>query len=431
MNIHFITQGCRSNQSETASLKQQFLEKGWKITDTPKDANFIVINTCTVTQNGDTDTRRLIHKFTLLNPNVQLVLIGCQAQIKAGELSSYPNIFLIVGNEKKMELSTLIEQKRMHSTNDQVVVPTISTADFSQRFASIDQTRTRANLKIQDGCNQFCSYCIVPFARGTPRSRIFQNILDEARILESAGYQEIILTGINIGLYDYNDKKLIDVIQALLQFPGFKRIRISSIEPNAVSDELLNLIKTETRICNFLHIPLQSGCDTILEKMNRRYRTTEFEQLIYRISDAIPDASIGTDIIVGFPGEMDAHFKETQQFLEKMPFTYFHVFSYSDREKTKSRDFPDKITTAKKAKRSQILRALSEKKRTHFLKKLIGKTLPVLFEDHKNGIWIGTTDQLIKVKSISDTPLKNKIIPVKLITATPPFLTGELTQQKK
>ena len=416
--ISFHTLGCRLNQSETAVIARTFESSGYRIVDFNEPADVVVINTCTVTENGDADTRHLVNKVNRLNPNVKIALIGCQAQIQKEKLTSLPNVHWVVGNARKMELAAILKDVQ---PNDQprVITPAIPRESFTIPLApfipaGIDREHTRANLKIQDGCDFFCSFCEIPYARGRARSREFEDILFEAKALVCAGHKELVLTGINLGTYQYEEKKILNVIDALEKIDGLMRLRISSIEPTTIPLELFERMSSGSKLCRYLHVPSQSGHDEILASMKRKYTIRQFSDFIEQILKSVPDICLGTDVIVGFPGETDARFEETYQVLRDLPFAYFHVFSYSKRQFAKSQDFSNPIDSQTIQKRSKILRDLSLRKRQFFIKKFLGSVHKVLFEEKKDGYWIGLTDHYIRTRVESTRDLHNQILDVLL-----------------
>ncbi len=423
--ISFYTFGCRLNQSETAVIQNSLLQSGYAVVNFGQEADIVVVNTCTVTENGDADTRRLVNKIVRTQPNAKIALVGCQAQMQKEKLAELPNIGWVIGNAKKFELAKIFSTPGVENF-PQVITPAISRNAFEIPAAGIDRGRTRANIKIQDGCDFFCTFCEIPYARGRARSRIFSNILDEVRSLVDAGHQEIILTGINIGTYQADEKKISDVIAALENIEGLKRIRISSIEPTTIPDIILEKMAAGSKLCRYLHIPLQSGSNEILAKMRRKYTAEEFTRFITNARSRVAGICIGTDVIVGFPGEREEHFQETFDLLRELPIDYFHVFSYSKRTMAKSKDLPDAIPQKVIEQRSEILRELSRRKRRVLNENALGKTAAVLFENEKKGYWTGLTDNYIRVYTASGFNLKNQIRPVKLLGIRENTVYGEL-----
>lgn len=410
--VSFYTLGCRLNQAETAIIKRGFEADGYQIVNFNDPADLVVINTCTVTANGDADTRRTVNKVNRINAEAKIALVGCQAQVQREKLLELPGVQWVVGNGVKMQLAKVLAEAG--TDTPQVITPTIERKSFTIPIAGIDPGRTRANLKIQDGCDFFCSFCEIPFARGRARSREFDDIQKEAEQLVAAGYKELVLTGINIGTYSYEGESLANVLIGLLRFTNLKRIRISSIEPTTIAEDFIRVINSNKKFCRYLHIPIQSGCDEILQAMKRKYTVSEFVKFLSFANDKIPDVCLGTDVIVGFPGETDVHFDETYQMLLESPFAYFHVFSYSDRDHTRSRKSINKVEKSVIHERSKRLRELSLRKRTSFFDRFIDREMPVLFEQKKNGFWTGLTDNYIRVKTESDINLENEIVQVRL-----------------
>jgi threonylcarbamoyladenosine tRNA methylthiotransferase MtaB len=423
--VSFYTFGCRLNQAETAILQTGFEQAGYQVVDFHEFSEVVVVNTCTVTQKGDSDTRKIVNKINRKNPQAKIALVGCLAQIQRESLLELPNVKWVIGNEKKMELPELLNELS-NNQESHVITPVISPKSFSIAVAGIDRHHTRANLKIQDGCDFYCSFCVIPFARGRARSREFENILEEAYVLVASGHRELVITGINVGTYHYKNKNIVDVLNALTNITYLHRLRISSIEPTTLPPDLIGLVKGEPKICRNLHIPLQSGSNDILSKMNRRYTVKEFSDSIWQIYENLPGVCLGTDVMVGFPGERESHFYQTYSVLKELPFAYFHVFSYSERPWTKSCHMDHKNTREVIENRSKILRELSVHKRAVFLEKQHDTWQDVLFEQKKKGYWSGLTDTYVRVKVNSRLELKNKILPVKMVATDGSSLIGKL-----
>jgi threonylcarbamoyladenosine tRNA methylthiotransferase MtaB len=422
-SVSFYTFGCRLNQSETAVVQQTFEADGFHIVDFKKPADVVVINTCTVTENGDADTRRLVNRINRINPKARIALIGCQAQIQKEQLTALPNVRWVIGNAHKSDFLSIFKDNENPET-PQVITPTIPRDDFTVPVAGIDHRHTRANIKIQDGCDFFCSFCEIPYARGRARSRTFSDIKREAHALVTAGHKELVLTGINIGTYRNNRKTILDVIDDLEQLNGLERIRISSIEPTTIPSKLIKKMAGLTKLCRHLHIPVQSGNNQTLKAMKRKYTVQQFGDYIQKIFESVPQICIGTDVIVGFPGETEEHFEETAHNLRNWPIHYFHIFSYSQRNMAKSQQLASKIPPNIIADRSQKLRELSVRKRKLFYKSLIGTKQKVLFEQCKSGYWSGLTDNYARVKMQSGMALSNAFLEVLLITQEGPIIIG-------
>jgi threonylcarbamoyladenosine tRNA methylthiotransferase MtaB len=401
IKVAFYTFGCRLNQAETAIIERSFHEKGFQVVDSQQPADVVVVNTCTVTENGDADTRKLVNRVNRINPSARIALLGCQAQIQREKLLELGNVHWVVGNERKMQFAEILE-KNYQPDEPQIITPVIKRNSFTIDQPGIDRRHTRANLKIQDGCDFFCSFCVIPYARGRARSRQFNDILNEADQLIKAGHRELILTGINVGTYQYKNLSIIDVI------------RLSSIEPTTVPDRLIDLLKMDPRFCRYLHVPLQSGSDAILQTMNRKYSAADYAGFIRRLYSEIPGVCLGTDVIVGFPGETEDHFRQTYEFLLELPLAYFHVFSYSERPRAKSRKFSQRVPQETVDERSRRLRELSACKRQVFMTAQLDTIQEVLFEQEKKGWWKGLTDTYIRVKVRSPQNIRNQILNVRL-----------------
>jgi len=423
--ISFYTFGCRLNQSETSSIQHSFERGGWQVVGVHEPSDIVVINTCTVTEGGDADTRHLVLKVNRLNPSAQIALVGCQAQIQKEKLAELPNVRWIVGNGRKMDLVSVFKEYPS-PYKAQVITPAIEREPFVLQDVSIDRDHTRANIKIQDGCDFFCSFCEIPYARGRARSRVFEDILSEAQALVACGHKELILTGINIGTYAYQDKTLLDVIERLDTLEGLKRLRISSIEPTTIPQDIFKFMGQGQKLCRYLHIPLQSGDNEVLGEMKRKYTLEEFSDFVRYAYDHVPQICLGTDVIVGFPGESEAHFERTTEALRHLPIHYFHVFSYSPRHMAKSR-LMQTMGPQVIQRRSQVLRDLSQRKRRMFHESLLGSTQFVLFEKPKGDGWQnGLTDHYVRVKIKEPMDLFNQVLPVRLERIDGQTVVGEL-----
>lgn len=431
MRIAFHTIGCRLNQYETAVIRNTFNSDEYTIVAVDEPADIVVINTCTVTHKSDTDTRRFITRLRKLNPDVNVALIGCQAQLQAASMAQWPNVRWVIGNARKFDLARILKEFKA-SSSVYIETPAIgrdAVVSNPSNIFGIDPEHTRANLKIQDGCDFFCAFCEIPFARGRARSREFSDIIQEAKALAGAGHQEIILTGINLGTYQRGSKSLLDIIKALDDIPKIKRIRISSIEPLAIPNGLIGLMASKTKLCRYLHLPVQSLHDGTLKAMKRRYSVLQVQTFLRELIQAVPSVCLGTDVIVGFPGETQDHFDETYHQLKELPFHYIHVFSYSDRPHAKSRTLGGKVDIPEIKKRSQKLRDLSRRKRLQFYRSAVGTIMPVLFEQTKDGLWQGLTDNFIPVATQSEKSLKNMIKPVTLQSADYSGIQGKLNER--
>ncbi|MGC6368080.1 MAG: tRNA (N(6)-L-threonylcarbamoyladenosine(37)-C(2))-methylthiotransferase MtaB [Candidatus Marinamargulisbacteria bacterium] len=419
--VSFLSQGCRLNHSETAGLINEFKAKGFADVGLDDDPNIVVINTCTVTENGDKDTRRLVRKINEQCSSPRIALIGCQAQIKKNHLMDLKNVEWVIGNETKDQTARIILEN-----NTGVHAPKFEQKSFFQDYSSFDPKHTRVNLKIQDGCDFYCSFCIIPFARGPARSRDFNNIIDDAKGLINLGVKELVLTGINLGTYQFGAFNFYDLLESLLQLNPGTRIRISSIEPTTIDNRLIQLWQKYSNFCRYLHLPIQSATDEVLKLMRRKYSLNEYLDYINDVRQTLPDMCIGTDVIVGFPGETAALFKSTKATLSRAPIDYFHVFSYSERSMAHSRKFENQNPPAEIKARSLALRGLHKIKWADFMRSKIGDVHHVLFEQIKQDQWVGTTEHFIKVFVKSDDNLKNKSLRVKLNAMTERGIEGEL-----
>lgn len=422
--VAFHTSGCKLNFSETSSISRSCIDEGYEKVDFKEHADIYVLNTCSVTENADKECKRLVRQVLKRNPSAYIVIIGCFAQLKPHEIAAYDGVDLVLGATEKFKLAyylndlTKQDMAEVHSCD-------IDEADFFVGAYSIGD-RTRAFLKVQDGCDYKCTYCTIPLARGISRSDRLQNILNNAKDISSKGIKEIVLTGVNIGDYgkgEYGNKKhehtFLDLIKSLDLVEGISKMRISSIEPNLLKDDTIEFVSKSNRFVPHFHIPLQSGSDTLLKKMKRRYNTDLYKNRVQLIKQLMPECCIGVDVIVGFPGETDALFKETYEFLNSLDISYLHVFTYSERDNTEAANMTGTVDKGTRHKRSKMLRILSAKKRHNFYKQHIGSDVTVLFEhDNKDGFIYGFTDNYIRVKTRYNETLRNKSVDVKLVNFT-------------
>jgi threonylcarbamoyladenosine tRNA methylthiotransferase MtaB len=413
------TLGCKLNYSETSTLSGVFHQKGYKLADFGEKSDIFVLNTCSVTDNADKECRQIIRSVLNQNPDTYVIITGCYAQLKPGEIASIKGVDLVLGTHEKFKLFEYAENFEKKSISCVFTSPIDEVTDFDYAYSSDTDSRTRAFLKIQDGCDYNCSFCTIPLARGSSRSLAIDKVIENAQKLIDTGYREIVLTGVNTGDYSFsrngsgNKLKLADVLYELDKL-DIKRLRISSIEPNLLTDDIIQLTKSSDKFCNHFHIPLQSGDMDVLKLMRRRYNVAQYAELIDKLNEEIPDIGIGVDVIVGFPGETDESFLNTYEFLDKLKASYLHVFSYSERKDTHAVTLPGNVEIHKRKKRSRMLRELSLKKKEAFYKKNLFKEKNVLFETIKNGNVYGFTDNYIKVKAEANPDFENKIIKVKL-----------------
>ena len=416
----FYTLGCKLNFAETSTIARSFEEDGYIRVDFDDPADIYVINTCSVTENADKQFKQIVRKALKTNPKAFLAAVGCYAQLKPEELASVDGVDLVLGAKEKFNITQYIDD--LTKNNEGIVHSCeISETDFYVGSYSIGD-RTRAFLKVQDGCDYKCTYCTIPMARGISRSDTIENILNNAKKISDKGIKEIVLTGVNIGDYgkgEFGNKKhehtFLELVQALDKVEGIERLRISSIEPNLIKDETIDFIAQSKSFVPHFHIPLQSGSNEILKKMKRRYLRELYVSRVAKIREVMPDACIGVDVIVGFPGETDEHFLETYHFLNELDISYLHVFTYSERDNTEAVLMDGVVPDAVRAKRSKMLRGLSAKKRNAFYESQLGKEKTVLFEsDNKQGYIHGFTENYVKVKAPWDPALVNTLHKVKL-----------------
>jgi len=427
--VCFNTFGCRSNQAETAVLENRLSASGYRLVDDPRYADLSVINTCTVTEKTDAETRKTVRRIVRTNPGIRIALIGCQAQTQAEYLASLPNVKWIIGNARKMDLDKILSDN-LSNGKVRLILDPMTDQRFSLPAPAISRKHTRANLKIQDGCNGYCSYCEIPYARGPARSRYFNDIVREAECLANAGHKEIVLTGINIGNYRDGHKTLTDVIYRLAPMADIHRIRISSIEPAAVVNELAQIMVKGFKLCRHLHIPIQHTCDPILKLMNRRYTYDDLRRWLSGLAEKVPDICIGADIIVGFPGETEELFQQMLNRLQKLPIHHYHVFSYSPRKLAKSKDLPGHIPRSVVVQRSRVLQQYGFERRRAFYARYLGKDQPVLWEQNKNGYFLGLTDNFIHVRCRSSADLANRILPCRFARLDKQEIIGELISEE-
>ncbi len=405
----FHSLGCRLNQTEAAVLAGAFKEQGYEVVEWGTPADVVVINTCSVTERGEAACRSAIRQALRRRADAFVVVTGCYAQVGLEALRAIDGIDMIVGTEYKHKFPAFIGEPR--KMDEPVVLHSnlIDDSDFEVPGTGLYHT-TRANLKVQDGCDFFCSFCIIPFTRGRERSRKLPDLLREARELARGGYKEIVLTGVNIGRYRFEETSFDGMVGKLENIDGIERIRITSIEPTTIETALIERMARSDKLCHYLHVPVQSAEARVLEQMNRRYTPEEYREFIEMVLALVPDVGLGTDVIVGFPGETDALFEKTYRFLESLPFAYFHVFSYSKRYGTKASRLEEPVSSAVIKERSRALRELSAAKRKAFAERYVGRSVEVLFEQqNEHGWWTGLTDNYIRVGVASAEPLKNEV----------------------
>ncbi len=461
--VAFHTLGCKLNFSETSTIGEQFLKRGYNIVDYNDSADVYVINTCTVTENADRECRQIVRRALRNNPDAYVIVTGCYAQLRPDEIAKIEGVDAVLGSKEKFNLFSYIAEFEKTNLSCIYVSPTEELNSFHSSYSSDADNRTRAFFKIQDGCDYKCSFCTIPLARGKSRSANSDDVIKEFKKLLDSGYKEIILTGVNVGDYgnfffhehgkeqdfgehsagfmrelsradqDYEREiNLYRLLKKMLYVKGDYRIRISSIEPNLLTDEILELTANDERMCNHFHIPLQSGSSKILKLMQRRYKTDDYRELIFKATDRIKDLSIGIDVIVGFPGETEEDFLETYNFLKELPVSYLHVFTYSERANTKAINMPDPVDYSERKRRNNMLRILGEKKRNEFYKKMIGRELTVLFEyENYDGYMKGFSSNYVRIKHSFNPELINKFVAVKIAEVDESICTAENLSTKE
>ena len=417
----FHTLGCKLNFAETSTIARQLTSAGYEKVSFDDKANVYIINTCSVTENADRECKLHVKRAMKANPEGLVVILGCYAQLKPEEISAIEGVDLVLGAKEKFNILSYLDD--LQKTENQGIIHSceIDEADFIIGSYSIGD-RTRAFLKVQDGCDYKCTYCTIPLARGISRSDTIKNVIENAEEISQKGIKEIVLTGVNIGDYgkgEFGNKKhehtFLDLISELDKVEGIERIRISSIEPNLLKDESIELVAKSKSFVPHFHIPLQSGSDDLLKKMKRRYLTKLYSDRVSKIREVMPNAAIGVDVIVGFPGETEEKFLETYNFLNELPISYLHVFTYSERENTQAAEMDGIVAIPERKKRNKMLRILSEKKKMAFYQTQLGKTLPVLWEhENKNGMMFGFTENYVRVQKSFDQNSINQIEFLKL-----------------
>lgn len=406
--VSFHTLGCRLNFSESGTIADGFSQRGYEVVDFETPADVVFINTCTVTDAADSTCRNIIRKAQRLSPEAKIVVAGCYAQMEPQKIAAMQGVDLVLGNTEKYKVFDYLDE------DQEQIVKVDKTWEFWGASTSSTEFNTRAFLKIQDGCNYVCSFCIIPFARGRSRAITVSEAKKTAQDLVAKGFKEIVLTGVNIGEYEQTSgEKLADLVKEVVSIPGLERLRLSSVEPNTITDELLQVLKNSGKAQDHFHIPLQSGDDEILQGMRRKYTVADYKNIIEKIKTYFPLAAIGADIIVGFPGETREQFENTYNLLKELPITHFHVFPYSKRKNTTAGRMDNHIPHATKKDRVKILNFFGEAKLRDFAQDLVGETGEVLFEQRNaQGLFEGYNSQFVRVQVVTDRDLHNTILPV-------------------
>lgn len=423
--IAFHTMGCKLNFSETSMISKDFTNRGFKKVKYKEFADIYVLNTCSVTDNADKEARKLIRQAKRKNPNAQIAVIGCYAQLMPDQIAKIDGVNLVIGTENKFNVLTELDLLNLNSETKIIRNKIEDVKAFTPSYSSNDRTRTY--LKVQDGCDYTCSFCTIPLARGRSRSDTISNTIKIANQAIRSGAREIVLTGVNIGDYGKNNNESFIELIKRLDTLAVERIRISSIEPNLLTKEIIDFCAESKKFMPHFHIPLQSGSNKILKLMRRRYTSSQYAESISLIRQLIPDASIGVDVIVGFPGESNEDFMETFNFIESLDISYLHVFTYSERKNTDAANFKKSVDKKTRAHRSLILRRLSEKKLSNFYDQFIGTQRVVLFDNKKNNQILGYTDNYIKVVVDSTDYKVNTVHEINLLSNEKQNVHGSLS----
>jgi len=415
LKVALDTVGCKLNQAEVESLAKQLAEAGYRLVSPADRADIYILNTCTVTHIADRKSRHLLRLAHRRNPDARLIATGCYAQRAPQELAQIEGVDLVLGNEQKPHLLRLLEESGC-----------LNRPVLAQQASNYhDGFRTRAFIKVQDGCNSFCSYCIVPLVRGREKSLPVEHIVAEVRQRIAHGYKEVVLTGTEIGAYNCDGVDLSGLLRHILAKTDVTRLRLSSLQPQEISPELLGLWH-DRRLCRHFHLSLQSGSDGVLNRMKRRYSVSDYQRSVASIRALMPETAITTDIIAGFPGETEDEFEESYDFCRQMEFARIHVFPYSPRKETQAALMPEQVSAQAKKQRSEKMLALAKESAQNFSQRFLGKAMPVLWEKQTDGIWSGLTDNYIKVYTKSDEDLTNKLLPVKLVEISRDGVWGEV-----
>ena len=421
--VAFYTLGCKVNQYETNAMEQQFIKNGYKVVDHHDFADIYVVNTCTVTNIAERKSRQMLRRVKDINKDAILVVCGCYAQVAKEELEKIPEIDIILGINEKNNIVKIVEDYIEKKKSKEEIVSDVSNQNEFLDFGDVTYTeKNRAVVKVQDGCNMFCTYCIIPYARGRIRSRKIENVVSEITKIAKLGIKEVVITGIHVASYgkDFEENiGLIDLLEAINKIDGIERIRLSSIEPNIIDEEFVKRLSKLEKICPHFHLSLQSGCDETLKRMNRKYTTKKYKEAVDLLRNYFPDVNFTTDVIVGFPGETEEEFNTTYKFLEEIKFYRMHVFKYSKRRGTVAEKMPNQIDGNIKEERSNKLIELSNKNENEYNESYIGKEVNVLFEEYENGYFRGYTTNYMMVnvpgKKEDEEKLVDHIFTVKIL----------------
>lgn len=427
----FYTLGCKVNQYETEAMIESFENAGYKTVDYTESADVYIINTCTVTNMGDRKSRQIIRRALDQNPDALVAVVGCYSQIAPKEVLQIPGVSLVVGTNERSRIVELVEYAMEKEEKLNLVNDIMEVREFEEMSIRNYKSRTRAFLKIQEGCDQYCTYCIIPYARGHIRSRKPESIIAEVKELAESGFKEVVLTGIHVASYgkDLGDTSLIEMIERVHSVDGIERIRMSSVDPNVMTDAFIERLKKLPKICRHFHLSLQSGCDETLKRMNRKYTTEKYKRVVEKLRQVFPYVAITTDLIVGFPGETDEEFQKTVDFVDEISFSAMHIFKYSPREGTPAAKYKNQVKPQVKEARSKIISSIAKKKEEKFKKRFIGQKVKVLYEqpiDEKSSLFEGLTDNYIRVVSESQKDIKGKIIETVLEELKEDYISGKI-----
>lgn len=427
-SVSVCTLGCKVNQYESEAMINLFLKSGYEVKSFDEKCDIYVINTCTVTQMGDRKSRQMIHRALKLNPKAFVAVVGCYSQVSPDEVKKIEGVSLVLGTKDRGRIVELCEAQISEKEKRVIVDDIMKQREYEDMWVSSYSSKTRAFVKIEDGCTEFCSYCIIPYARGPVRSRRIESITEEVKALRDNGFKEIVLTGIHLASYgkDTKENTLLDVIYAVSKIEGIKRVRLGSLEPRILTEDFVKAISAIDNVCDHFHIALQSGCEETLKRMNRKYTAKEYKKGVDTLRKYFNNPAIATDIMVGFPGETEEEFKESLSFAKEIKFSDAHVFAYSNRKGTKADKFPCQVDKSLKNERSkEMISALKESQR-EYLQSFVGKEGEVLFEQEiKKGIYEGHTTNYVKVHIKSDDDLSGTFKTVKFTSFKDDYLMCE------
>ena len=428
LKVAFCSLGCKVNQYETNAMAQSFMKHGYSIVEFDEYADVYIVNTCTVTSVADRKSRQMLRRAKELNRDSVVVACGCYAQVAAKDIAQIEEVDLVIGNNEKKDIVQIIEKFIDESSDDELVSDVMYKEEYVEFGPTTYTEKTRAVIKVQDGCDRFCSYCLIPFARGHIRSRAVESVIEEVEKVVNDGYKEVVITGIHVASYGRDFKNgvtLIDLLEKINAVEGLKRIRLSSIEPVVMTDEFIERLAKLDKVCNHFHLSLQSGCTETLKRMNRRYTAEEFMDATKRLRAKFPDAALTTDVIVGFPGETDEEFNKTYEFLKEIKFYHMHVFKYSPRKGTKAAVMPNQVDSKIKEERSKKIIELSDENELEYNESYIGKDVEVLFEERDGEYFKGHTTNYMVVKYKTNEDIENEILNIKITDANSECIVAE------